>query len=89
VGGIQKNDTKAIYWIERSARFSKKLNPATQELAIGKSYATGDDGVKQDTSESIKWLRLSAEKGNKEAAALLENSHPAPQYSAPPQQSQQ
>jgi TPR repeat protein len=71
---IQKDAVKADYWIERSAWFVKN-DPAAQELAIAKSFADGGDGIKKDTAESIKWLRLSAQKGNEEAASLLEKSN--------------
>ncbi len=72
-GDVGKNDDQAAYWIERAGQ-SGAIDAASEELAIAESYADGIDGVKQDKAESIKWLRLSAEGGNKEAVSLLVES---------------
>lgn len=84
-GGIPKSDMDAIYWLRRAAMFAEEgSDPATPaELGIAKSYSEGTDGVKIDATESAKWLRLAAEGGSKEAAAMLKTISDRPQIVSP------
>jgi uncharacterized protein len=68
--GITRDDEKAIYWFRRAAMYLKdEADPAAPaELEVAKSYA---DGEKVDKAESLKWLRLAASGGSKEAASML------------------
>jgi TPR repeat protein len=71
--GVAKDDAKAIYWFRRAARHVEKGEDpaAAAELDMAKSYADGINVDKKDMNESMKWLRLAAAGGNKEAIALL------------------
>ena len=79
IGGVPKDDNKAIYWFRRSGPIKSLgskpedgVDPAAPyELAVAKDYMNGTWGVKADNAESQKWLRLAAAGGNKEATALL------------------
>jgi len=52
-----------------------EVDPAAPAaMGVAKSYAEGTDGVRVDRAESVKWLRLAATGGSKEAAALLAES---------------
>lgn len=79
-GGIPKSDSDAIYWFRRLGSFGpvvveEGVDPAAPyELAVAKAYASGAEGVKPDAAESIKWLKLAAKGGSKEAAAMLAQS---------------
>jgi uncharacterized protein len=72
-GGIQKNDSEAIRWFRHAAMWvADETDPAAPaELEVSKSYANGQNTEKVDKAESIKWLKLAAEGGSKEAAVLL------------------
>lgn len=79
-GGIPKSDADAIYWFHRLGSFGsvvveEGVDPAAPyELAVAKAYASGKEGVKADSAESLKWLKLAAKGGSKEAADMLTQS---------------
>jgi hypothetical protein len=79
-GGIPKSDLDAIYWFHRIGSFGPLVveagvDPAAPyELAVAKTYASGTEGVKADSAESLKWLKLAAKGGSKEAADMLPQS---------------
>lgn len=79
--GVPKSDKDAIYWFERAAfQAENGADPAAPaELETARSYAEGTDGVKVDPIESAKWLRLAADGGSKEAAAVLRRGKFIPQ----------
>ena len=79
-GGIPKSDVDAIYWFHRLGSFGPVVveegvdSAAPYELAVAKAYAHGTDGVKADPAESLKWLKLAAKGGSKEAVDMLTQS---------------
>ncbi|MET3521488.1 MULTISPECIES: hypothetical protein [Mesorhizobium] len=79
-GGIPKSDADAVYWFDRIGSWGPLAiedgaDPAAPyELAVAKAYANGTDGVKADPAESLKWLKLAAGAGSKEAASMLAQS---------------
>ncbi|MDX8454708.1 hypothetical protein RFM98_18250 [Mesorhizobium sp. VK9D] len=80
-GEVRKSDADAIYWFRRLGSHGplaaeEGADPAAPyQLMVAKAYAAGTDGVRADTSESLKWLKLAAEAGSKEAAAALQSQH--------------
>lgn len=81
LGGIPKSDQDAIYWFRRcgpiGALPADGSDPvAPLALGVAKVYAEGGDGVKPDSAESAKWLRIAAKGGSKEAAAILAKQPP-------------
>lgn len=76
LGGVSKNDKKAIYWFHKSGPIWEPIetgvDPAAPvELSVAELYASGGEGVAANRAESLKWLRLAAEGGSKKAAAML------------------
>jgi len=77
-GGVQKSDANAIYWFRRLGSFGpvvveEGVDPAAPyALGIAKIYASGAQGVQANSAESLKWLKLAAEGGSKEAAVMLD-----------------
>lgn len=75
--GVQKSDADAIYWFRRIGSFGpvvveNNVDPAAPyELAVAVAYARGEEGVKIDSVESLKWLKLAAKGGSKEAADMI------------------
>lgn len=82
-GGVQRHETEAIYWFRRSGPRAGtgtrgSADPAAEhELAVADAYANGADGAVRDSVESIKWLRLAAKSGSKEAVRLLRDREAA------------
>ncbi|AZO24533.1 sel1 repeat family protein [Mesorhizobium sp. M1E.F.Ca.ET.045.02.1.1] len=76
-GGVHKSDADAIYWFHRLGPrgplvAEEGADPAAPyQLMVAKAYAAGADGVRADAGESVKWLKLAAEAGSKEAALAL------------------
>ncbi|PBB96070.1 SEL1-like repeat protein [Mesorhizobium sp. WSM3862] len=79
-GGVHKSDADATYWFRRLGSWGPLVveegaDPAAPyQLMVAKAYGAGTDGVRADASESLKWLKLAAEGGSKEAAAALSQS---------------
>jgi TPR repeat protein len=88
-GGIPKSDEDAIYWFRRLGSFGpvvveKGVDPAAPyALTVAKAYARGTGGVEADPAESLKWLKLAAEGGSKEAVDMLTQSLIAPNEATP------
>lgn len=81
-GGIPKSDADAIYWFHRLGSrgplvAEEGADPAAPyQLMVAKAYASGADGVRTDPAESLKWLKLAAEAGSKEASGALSQPQP-------------
>jgi TPR repeat protein len=79
-GGIPKNDADATYWFRRLGSWGplatqEGVDPAAPyQFMVAKAYAGGDGAVTADPVESLKWLKLAAAGGSKEAAAMLAQS---------------
>jgi TPR repeat protein len=76
--GVEKNDSRAIYWFRKAAVGAHgEADPAAaSELAVARYYAVGTGGVMRDDAESLKWLRRAAEGGSQEANVELQKSRP-------------
>lgn len=76
-GGVSKNDDNAIYWFRRCGPFGNQVvekggDPAAPHaLSVAKAYANGENGLKADHAESVKWLKFAAKGGSKEASKML------------------
>nr|WP_240454470.1 hypothetical protein [Caulobacter sp. 17J65-9] len=79
-GDIPKDSSRAMYWFRRcgprcgysTVDDEQAKDPAAaQALIIAKAFAAGASGGPPDLAESAKWLRLAADGGSQEAAAML------------------
>lgn len=79
IGGVTRSEANAMYWFRRLGAsgpvvVGEGVDPAAPyALSVAKDYASGTGGVKIDRAESIKWLKLAARCGSKEAISLLAN----------------
>ncbi len=65
--GVSMDAAKAIKWWRKAA----KNEEPNAEYDLGEAYITGYGGVKENKEKAIKWIRSSAEHGNKQAQNVL------------------
>lgn len=75
-GGAPKDAPQALYWYRKYAgsngSYSGGIDPAAPHaLELAEEYADNEGWVEADPDERIKWLKLAADGGSKEAAAML------------------
>src|SRR5689334_19003554 len=75
--GVAKDENKALEWLRRSARWTKtKPNKAaTAAYYIGKDYAEGVGAVGKNEAEAVRWFKIAAEEGSREAANRLARAY--------------
>jgi len=71
--GVPRDERKAFDWLRRSTRW-RKAEPDKAAIAayyIGRDYAEGVGAVRRDEREALRWFRIAAESGFREAAQRL------------------
>jgi TPR repeat protein len=80
-----------MYWFRRAGRWTRTEpdKGANSAYYVGKNYAEGI-GIEKDEQEAVKWFRIAAKGGHKEAAETLGKAYAEGLYGLPrdPDQSQ-
>ena len=66
-GGVLKDNKKALYWHEKSA---KQGFPLAQSI-LAEMYQTGEGGVLKDNKKALYWYEKSAKQGFPRAQSVL------------------
>ncbi|OFW67609.1 MAG: hypothetical protein A2Y74_07725 [Actinobacteria bacterium RBG_13_63_9] len=71
--GRPKNDEAAMEWFRKAARWpwQESERAASAAFYVGKDYEEGIGAVPRDPMEAVKWYRIAAEGGHRQAAELL------------------
>ena len=71
--GVSKDENKALDWLRRSARWTRNEpdKAAAAAYYIGRDYAEGVGAVRKNDAEAVKWFKIAAEGGFREAADRL------------------
>lgn len=60
---FEKNSTKCVYWLEKSA----KQKYSNAQFSLGRIYQDGDDNVPKDCKRAFEYYTLAANQGNSNA----------------------
>lgn len=71
--GVPKDRNEALTWLRRSARWTKTESDKAAVAAyyIGKNYMQGFGMIRKDEAEAVRWFKIAAEGGSREAAEQL------------------
>lgn len=69
--GIEKDAAVAFLWLKRA----DAKRSTGEAYVIAKNFADGAPETKPDQNEAVKWFRIAAENGSREAAKILSDAY--------------
>ncbi len=96
--GVPRDESLALKWLRKAGKWSKtetetETETETDKAAsaayyIGKDYAEGVGAVPKDELQAVKWFRIAADGGYRQAAELLGKSYSEGLFGLPRDQKQ-